>query len=235
MLTRVQNELLKFIKTAYSITALNREAAMVANHIERRRAVNKLAEEYLTSRPNLNRAHEPLGIFFLACTGAGKTTITKQLVARCRVTYLSNDEVKELLKRHPETSQHNIHFSEVVVATWVKIMDGLPNKAVIFDTSIIAHYRRPGSYWEMVGERDVKRFVINLELSAEQLRARVLLRGEETTLTLGYLQQQMIDYKRTQENIKADWTKRGSFSEYDVNRLVSNLPVRSARSVIPIA
>src|SRR3954469_25840174 len=50
-----------------------------------------LVSEYYASRPNLSTPHKPLCVFFLACMGAGKSTITEELVQKLQCTYISND------------------------------------------------------------------------------------------------------------------------------------------------
>ncbi len=65
----------------------------------------RIIDDYLSSRPNLEVESDAICLFFLACSGSGKSTIRKNIVSKLRYTYVCNDEVRTLLKRYPDAAK----------------------------------------------------------------------------------------------------------------------------------
>lgn len=168
--------------------------------------LTRLVEEYYSSRPNLGVSNSPLCIFFLACSGSGKSTTRRQLVDKFKATYVCNDEVRTLMTRYPETSDQGIELKTIVARTVEKIFAEAPNKLIVFDNNIIQYYMHDDSYLNVAKANSRPIFIIGLEATEEELVKRVEARGVNVAQILSDLPLQILDYDKAAQDIKPDWS-----------------------------
>ncbi|SKT99581.1 AAA family ATPase [Mycobacteroides abscessus] len=111
-------------------------------------------------------------MFFLATTGAGKSTLTEEIVRQLHATYLSNDEVRGLLA----SRDSGVHPKEVINRTWELIRKESANQFIVFDSSIIAVHADPHSYFNMAGVNGYESFLIAINIPAATLSERIIRR-----------------------------------------------------------
>ncbi len=166
--------------------------------------LNKLVEEYYLTRPNLEVSNNPLCVFFVACSGSGKSTTRRLLVGKLKATYVCNDEVRELLAKYPEANEQGIEIKTIVAETVERIFAGAANKFVVFDNNIIQYYLYDDSYPNVAKAKYRPVFTIGLEASEEQLTQRIKARGVNVVQILSELPGQLDAYKKATQDIKTD-------------------------------
>jgi predicted kinase len=189
----------------------------------RSKLLEKLVSEYYLSRPNLQIKNAPLCVFFFACSGSGKSTTRRLLVHELGATYVSNDEVRELLAKYPEAAQQDIELKDIVAETVERIFTEAPNKLVIFDNNIIQYYMHADSYLNVAKARQRPIFIIGLEASEPELENRIKDRGINVAQILSELPGQLINYKKATDDIKPDWVLQSTDDKDALKELFSLL------------
>lgn len=188
--------------------------------------LDALVNEYFGTRPNLGVAHPPLCIFFLACSGSGKSTLRRRIVEALKATYVCNDEVRQMLERHPEAVRSGIGLKDIVTKTWMRVLSEAPNKMVVFDSNVIRYYRQPDSYILTARSLDLPLFVINLHMSESLLKKRIIARGIDTDSLLSELPTQLNHYERARSTLSSDYVLVDSSTEREVDELLRVLSGR---------
>lgn len=166
--------------------------------------LRELINDYYRSRPHLMTVRPPLCVFFLACSGAGKSTVRSYLVKNLGATYVCNDEVRELLASHPEASRLGIGLKDVVAGTIEKIFAEANNRFIVYDNNIIQYYRYEDSYIAIAKKSHRPIFVIGLDVAEDELRRRIKRRGVNVDSILAELPGQIADYGKAVKDITAD-------------------------------
>lgn len=194
------------------------------------RLLDQLVDQYYSSRPNLETTNAPLCIFFLACSGAGKSTMRKHFVEQLGMTYVCNDEVRLLLDQYPTAVESGIELKHIIAKTWDKILAEAPNKSVIFDNNIIKYYLHDDSYINVAIRLKVPVFVIDLQAPEATLKDRIVARNINTKQILADLPAQLVDYDNATMDIAADWTLVSPPNETELGYLTAELAKRSKSS-----
>lgn len=168
------------------------------------RLLNDLIQEYYSSRPNLNVHHNPLCVFFVACSGAGKSTIRRLLVEKLGATYVCNDEVRLLLKKYPESNKQGIELKDIIAGVVKKIFAEAHNKLVIYDNSIIQYYMHADSYLNVAKTNRLPVCIIGLSATIEKLEERIRQRNINVPFLLNELPQQIRAYDAALKDIVPD-------------------------------
>lgn len=168
--------------------------------------LKELVEEYYASRPNLEVSNDPLCIFFFACSGSGKSTTRRRLVEDMKVTYVCNDEVRELMAKYPEAWEQGIELKTIVAETVEKIFAEASNKLVVFDNNIIQYYMHADSYLNVARAHGRPVFIIGLEATEKELTERIKARGVNVTQILSEIPRQLEDYQKARQDIKPSYS-----------------------------
>src|SRR5581483_5701168 len=124
--------------------------------------VDNLVNIYFDSRPNKDRQHDKLAVLFLACSGAGKSTIRERLVEELGATYVCNDEVRYIL------DEYNLPISllkPIVDKTWQKLTKDSGNNFIVFDSNLSSYYMHSDSYYHSVKRLGFRIYIISLDLA----------------------------------------------------------------------
>lgn len=188
--------------------------------------LDKLVNEYFDTRPNLDVAHPPLCIFFLACSGSGKSTLRRRIVESLKATYVCNDEVRQMLQKHPEAVSSGIGLKDIVAKTWMRILAETSNKMVVFDSNVIRYFKQADSYIETAMSLNLPLFLINLQISEPLLKKRIITRDIDTNNLLAELPSQLDDYKKARSALSPDYVLDDSSTEREVEELLRTLARR---------
>lgn len=129
--------------------------------------IAKIVSSYAASRPNKDKVHPKIAVLFLACSGAGKSTITQKIVEELGATYLRNDDARTLLDGQEVSPKH------VIDATWGKIKRESKNQFVVFDSSMSNYYMHQDSYYNVARREGYKIFIIAIDVPKYELERRI--------------------------------------------------------------
>lgn len=166
---------------------------------------HQLAEEYLSTRPNLELRNPGFCVFFAAPPGSGKSTLRRTIVDKLRATYFCNDEVRELIAKHSSgTPAPNI--GNIVLETWSDILNHSHNRFVVFDNTISNYHFNPDSYLNTARRRHLPVYIVSIELPKKVLQARIVARGINVEPLLEELDSALEAHKAAVKSVTVDFT-----------------------------
>jgi predicted kinase len=168
--------------------------------------LEEIAATYFESRPNLNLARKNFSVFYIAVSGAGKTTITDTIVERCGATYVSNDEIRQILAGYPEAADPKA-IGKISLRVWEMIVTSTVNHFVVFDAISVGFYQRPDSYLNTSKRHGFACYIIDMEIPRDTLVDRIRKRAHivDTQKILGELDTRLEQQRQARKNLKADY------------------------------
>ena len=176
--------------------------------------VDNLVNIYFDSRPNKDRQHDKLAVLFLACSGAGKSTIRERLVEELGATYVCNDEVRYIL------DEYNLPISllkPIVDKTWQKLTKDSGNNFIVFDSNLSSYYMHSDSYYHSVKRLGFRIYIISLDLAEDELVKRVNRRPrKDRAQILDQLPDQIIAQRNATKNLHPNYRIRADSNYTDL-------------------
>jgi predicted kinase len=165
--------------------------------------ISELADLYFQSRPNKDRHNGKLAVLFLACSGAGKSTIRQKVVEELGATYVCNDEVRQILN---DRGLPMTYLKPVVDKTWQQLHEETSNGFIVFDSNLSSYYMHEDSYSNTAVKLGYMRYVIALDLSEEELVKRIRKRERsDTEDVLSLLPEQLIAQHKAMLVLRPDY------------------------------
>lgn len=165
--------------------------------------ISSIANQYFDSRPNKDQVHPKITVLFLACSGAGKTTITQKIVEELGATYLRNDDARLLLEKYG----CDISPKRVINDTWQRIKLESKNQFVVFDSSMSSYYMHEDSYYNVARREGYRIFIIAVDVPKNELMRRIKGRQRhDTQEVLSLLPMQLEAQKKATEELHPNFT-----------------------------
>jgi guanylate kinase len=139
--------------------------------------IDDVAEKYFMSRPYRDHPNPKIAVFFLACSGSGKTSVTEAIVSQFGATSLSNDDARQFIRELDLVISPRL----ILHKTWDKLRAETPNGFIVFDSSMSNYYNHEDSYYKTAIHLGYSTFIIAIDLSKEELESRVRDRGRYDT------------------------------------------------------
>lgn len=146
--------------------------------------LERLTQTYLNTQPNTDIAQPDLAIFFLASSGSGKSTVRRAIVEKLNATYVCNDEVRDLLAKHPEAIAAGVQLKEIVDAAVHRLRHEMLNHFIVFDSNLSAYYMHADSYLSSTKRAGIPVYIIGIDLPKSTLVERIKSRQRHDTAAI---------------------------------------------------
>lgn len=143
---------------------------------------SKLDELIISSLQNTEIAHPKMMVTFSARPGSGKTSIALPLANKLQAIYLEND----LIRKHIMKLCGVIDIFEINKILYpylphlYKELQQYPNGLWVIDATINQY---PKEFFETANENNFKTYIIRLNISDEDLKQRIIARGDRAHAT----------------------------------------------------